>query len=237
MCRLLLAIASTPPIFMESVNLPIVITCLTTFATLLPRQITPPHLVQSFSEASTLAFTYFTMSRARVEEVSDSDLDSDPSEGDISDLDDTPFDDREIIKQRNPIPSQAQPRPSAAQPSFINPSQIPSGFQAQNVADAAKYKNFQCIYPIYFDSNRSRKDGRMVGAEMAVENPLAREIVAACSMLRLDTLFEPNKIHPKDWANPGRVKVRVKGNKVGIKNSMYPGFWFLGLGFGTWKLI
>ena len=60
----------------------------------------------------------------------------------------------------------------------------------------------------------------MVGVELAVENPLAREIVAACSMLRLDTLFEPNKIHPKDWANPGRVKVRVKGNKVGIKNSM-----------------
>lgn len=159
------------------------------------------------------------MSHARVEEVSDSDPDSDPSEGDISDLDDTPFDDREIIKQRNPISS--QPSPSAAQPSLIKPSQIPAGFQPQNVADAARYKSFQCIYPIYFDKRRSRTEGRMVGVEMAVENPLAREIVAACSMLGLDTLFEPNKIHPKDWANPGRVKANVKGNKVNIKNSMF----------------
>jgi signal recognition particle subunit SEC65 len=53
-----------------------------------------------------------------------------------------------------------------------------------------------------------------------VENPLAREIVAACGRLRLETLFEPSKIHPKDWANPGRVKVRLKGgNNPTIKNS------------------
>jgi len=52
-----------------------------------------------------------------------------------------------------------------------------------------------------------------------VENPLAREIVAACGRLRLETLFEPAKTHPKDWGNPGRVKVKVKGgNNPIVKN-------------------
>lgn len=61
-----------------------------------------------------------------------------------------------------------------------------------------------------------------MGVELAVENPLAREIVTACGRLRLETLFEPSKLHPKDWANPGRVKVRLKGgNNKSIKNSEF----------------
>lgn len=60
-----------------------------------------------------------------------------------------------------------------------------------------------------------------MGIELAVENPLAREIVAACGKLRLETLFEPSKFHPKDWANPGRVKIKLKGGQnPTIKNSM-----------------
>lgn len=60
----------------------------------------------------------------------------------------------------------------------------------------------------------------MVGKELAVENPLAREIVNACGRLRLETVFEPAKCHPRDWANPGRVKVKLKGGQnPSIKNS------------------
>jgi signal recognition particle subunit SRP19 len=34
-------------------------------------------------------------------------------------------------------------------------------------------------------------------------------------------LFEAMKIHPKDWANPGRVKVNLKkGKNPGVKNSI-----------------
>lgn len=59
----------------------------------------------------------------------------------------------------------------------------------------------------------------MVGKELAVENPMAREIVNACGRLRLETLFEPAKCHPRDWANPGRVKVKLRGGNNGsIKN-------------------
>jgi signal recognition particle subunit SRP19 len=171
------------------------------------------------------------MSHARIEEVSDSDLDSDldsdPSEADIEDLDED-FDESEILKQRKPA---AGPRPSEVKSSLIKPSNIPSsntpfpshtspdGTQFQRAEDQSKYKKFQCIYPVYFDKNRSRNEGRRVGIEDAVENPLAREIISACQMLRLETLFEPQKIHPKDWANPGRVKVKVKGANSMVKNS------------------
>jgi signal recognition particle subunit SRP19 len=172
------------------------------------------------------------MSHARIEEVSDSDLDSDPSEGNISDVG-SDFDEREILKQRSSGPRPSQVPPPKASPSLINPSNIPSAANPQlhtasdgttftNAQDESKYKDFQCVYPVYFDKNRSRKEGRRVGVELAVENPLAREIVAACGRLRLETLFEPSKLHPKDWANPGRVKIKLKGGQnPSIKNSMF----------------
>lgn len=144
------------------------------------------------------------MSHARIEEVSDSDIDSDPSEGDISDLDDD-LQEHEVLKQRKPI---VPPTKAAASSSLINPSAIPStsansqfqsqlgpdGARFQTQVDQSKYKDFQCIYPVYFDKNRSRHEGRRVGIEQAVENPLAREIVNACGRLGLETLFEMQKV-------------------------------------------
>jgi len=169
------------------------------------------------------------------------DSDSDPSEEDIEDLD---FDDSDIMKKRAPptrIYSLAPPDPTKQHPAaipanFMNPSAIPSSSQpnaaARNVPSNdgtqfidpkldPKYKTFQCIYPIYFDKSRSRQEGRRVGTEGAVENPLAREISAACAQLGLETLLEPDKLHPKDWSNPGRVKVRVKGSRSIVKNSTH----------------
>lgn len=87
-------------------------------------------------------------------------------------------------------------------------------------------KHFQCLYPVYFDKTRSRAEGRKVGTELAVENPLARDIVDAAQLLGLHVGLEPEKLHPKDWANPGRVRVLLK-NPEGklmnpkIKNSMF----------------
>ena len=45
----------------------------------------------------------------------------------------------------------------------------------------------------------------------------------ACQQLGLDTVFEPGKMHPKDWANPGRVRVELKSGRGGarrVKNSV-----------------
>jgi signal recognition particle subunit SRP19 len=73
--------------------------------------------------------------------------------------------------------------------------------------DDSAYKRYQCLYPVYFDASRTRAEGRRVPLSLAVHNPLATEIVHACANLRLQTVLEAGKLHPKDWANPGRVRV------------------------------
>ncbi|KAF2756951.1 signal recognition particle, SRP19 subunit [Pseudovirgaria hyperparasitica] len=158
------------------------------------------------------------MSHARVEEVSD----SDPDEMDIAD-----FDPRGAILQPaslpNPSSSSLSSGPSFAQP----PMQAQAQFRpdaAREAEQAARSKNWQCIYPVYFDASRTRAEGRRVGKNRAVQNPLARELIDALQVQApgLEIVFEPGKIHPKDWANPGRVRVCVKqeGKSVvrGVQN-------------------
>ncbi|OHF00310.1 signal recognition particle subunit SRP19 [Colletotrichum orchidophilum] len=159
------------------------------------------------------------MSHPRIEEVEDSDLEaSDPSEGDIDD-----FADHDIMRRVEPkssaSSSAAAAAAAAARATQINPSNIPAaaaprpgapGSEFQTTVDQKQYADFQCLYPVYFDARRTRAEGRRVPKSLAVENPIAREIVNACASLRLPTLFEPAKFHPKDWSNPGRVKIRTR---------------------------
>ncbi|TFB04680.1 Signal recognition particle SEC65 subunit [Trichoderma ghanense] len=172
------------------------------------------------------------MSHPRVEEVSDSDPDmmSDPEEVDLDD-----FTESDILRAR--APQQQQPSNAAdnddlqrlqaamgasaiPQMQMLNPLSGPQTSTLPPTADRSAYNSFQCLYPVYFDASRSRAEGRRVSAALAVKNPLAREIANACSRLRLQTLLEPEKMHPKDWANPGRVKVGLKksGGTTAVKN-------------------
>jgi len=144
----------------------------------------------------------------RVEEVSDSD--SDPEEMDI---DDVPA----LIDARN-VPA------TASRPTHLLQPQSPA---IKTSTDRERSKHWQCLYPIYFDKARTRAEGRRVGQELAVESPLAREMADAVANLGLHTVFEPDKIHPKDWANPGRVRVLLKqdgkmmDNDVKNKHHLY----------------
>lgn len=81
------------------------------------------------------------------------------------------------------------------------------GMQYIKETDAKHYKNFQTLYPCYWDKKRTLKEGRRVPKELAVDNPLAFSLVQACQSLGLKSVFEPTKTHPQDWANMGRVKV------------------------------
>lgn len=119
--------------------------------------------------------------------------------------------------------------PSRPNDSMLPGASVPSGSMPMGAAPEPQReipKSYQCLYPIYFDKARTRAEGRKVGAELAVENPLARDIVDAVQMLGLRVGFEPEKVHPKDWANPGRVRVQLK-NESGrpissqIKNSRF----------------
>ncbi|KAL1800911.1 hypothetical protein ACET3X_001253 [Alternaria dauci] len=133
----------------------------------------------------------------RVEEVSDSD--SDPSEMGI---DDVPA----LINATN-IPGTgpgASPMPPQSQMLY------PQSPAIKTSTDREQSKHYQCLYPVYFDKSRTRAEGRRVAKELAVDSPLAREMADAAADLGLRTVFEPDKTHPKDWANPGRVRVLLK---------------------------
>jgi signal recognition particle subunit SRP19 len=130
----------------------------------------------------------------RVEEVSDSDESaSDPSETDLDDV-------TSLIRP-------AQIPTSSSRPAQVLQPQSPAVKQSN---DREKSKHYQCLYPIYFDKLRTRAEGRRVGSQLAVESPLAREMADAAASLGLQTVFEPDKTHPKDWSNPGRVRVLLK---------------------------
>ncbi|KAI9158510.1 Signal recognition particle SEC65 subunit [Paramyrothecium foliicola] len=163
------------------------------------------------------------MSHARVEEVSDSDLGSDPEEMDIDDFAESDIIRRVPDKQGEEQQTLRQQPPPSQRPPAVAGGGMPHTILPSS-ADHSVYADFQCLYPVYFDASRSRAEGRRVSANLAVRDPLAREIANACSRLRLPTLFEPEKTHPKDWANPGRVKVGLRkpgagaGGPVQVKN-------------------
>ncbi|KAK5091761.1 signal recognition particle subunit [Lithohypha guttulata] len=146
------------------------------------------------------------MSNPRIEEVSDSDPEIDDPED---------FLPNEIMRPVN------APAPQSSSASSPNPTLMQPPLPAQReVSDAdmqarrAEVKPYASIYPIYFSKARSRHDGRRVSKKLAIDNPLAFSIFKAVrqvigSSLRMS--FEPDKTHPKDWSNPGRVKVQLFG--------------------------
>jgi signal recognition particle subunit SRP19 len=161
------------------------------------------------------------MSHARVEELSDSDPDiEDPTT--IS----FPQSSSSIIAPAD-IPQSGASRPS--------PSSSQNGVQHGNMASMLRptgpnsqprskesIKSYSTVYPIYFDASRTRAQGRRVSTKLGVRNPLARDIAEACHFIsttmargQLQIAFEPDKLHPKDWANPGRVRILMRNKETG----------------------
>ncbi|KAJ7033150.1 signal recognition particle, SRP19 subunit [Mycena alexandri] len=99
--------------------------------------------------------------------------------------------------------------PPYTQPTFRPP---PPGMNRKNtVTDITPYKNWTCIYPIYIDAKRSYGTGqRRVQRANAVWWPLSKDIADASTALGLAALHEVDKAHPRDWENPGRVRVQWK---------------------------
>ncbi|PHH78518.1 hypothetical protein CDD80_6707 [Ophiocordyceps camponoti-rufipedis] len=153
------------------------------------------------------------MPAPRVEEVSDSDPEissiPDPDEVSLQD-----FAESDVLVRLPANPPQQQP-----------PQRPPTTTQPPPHVDPSSFRGFQTIYPVYFDKTRSRAKGRRVSSSAAVSNPLARTIAQACSNLGLKTVLEADKTHPKDWANPGRVKVDLAGStahpRVRNKHHLY----------------
>ncbi|KAJ8087381.1 signal recognition particle subunit [Marasmius tenuissimus] len=79
------------------------------------------------------------------------------------------------------------------------------------VTDITPYKTWTCIYPIYIDAKRPYGTGeRRVERAKGVWWPLSKDIAEAANRLGFGTLHEVHKTHPRDWENPGRVRVQWK---------------------------
>ncbi|KAF7323729.1 hypothetical protein MKEN_00593800 [Mycena kentingensis (nom. inval.)] len=102
-------------------------------------------------------------------------------------------------------PAHAQPSPAFRPPPGFNMR------PAATTTDITPYKNWTCIYPIYLDAKRAYGTGlRRVPRDKAVWWPLSKDIADAATSLGLPVLHEVNKAHPRDWENPGRVRVQWK---------------------------
>lgn len=65
------------------------------------------------------------------------------------------------------------------------------------------------IWPAYFDSGLSRREGRRVPLGLAVEDPTVDEVAQAVGQVGYDAVIERDVAYPrKGWTDSGRVLVK-----------------------------
>ncbi|KAF8582524.1 signal recognition particle, SRP19 subunit [Ramaria rubella] len=128
----------------------------------------------------------------------------------------------DVPQSRTPAPAPS-PRPSAREPPHSQGETSASGEKITIdpltgkktiwIQDSSAYKMWTSIYPIYLDAKRPYSGSeRRIARDKSVWWPLSTDIVDACGTMGFKTLHEPGKRHPRDWENPGRVKVCFKVN-------------------------
>ncbi|XRO75182.1 signal recognition particle subunit SRP19/SEC65 family protein [Methanocaldococcus sp. 28A] len=71
------------------------------------------------------------------------------------------------------------------------------------------------IWPAYIDKNKSRKEGRRVPEDLAIENPKLEDIEKALKKLGLEPMIHREKRYPRQhWEICGCVEVDYKENKL-----------------------
>jgi len=84
--------------------------------------------------------------------------------------------------------------------------------QQRFTGDKSAYKTWNTIYPVYLDAKKPYGSGRRVSRDHALWWPLSTDIANAASKMGLSVVHEVDKSHPRDWDNPGRVRVLWKQN-------------------------
>ncbi|KAI8921693.1 signal recognition particle, SRP19 subunit, partial [Entophlyctis helioformis] len=76
-----------------------------------------------------------------------------------------------------------------------------------------------CVYPVYFDQDKSWEEGRRVPKAAAVKDPAAVYIHRAVEMLGLEAAVEPARRHPRDAFTFGRIRVQLRTSDGRALNS------------------
>jgi signal recognition particle subunit SRP19 len=77
------------------------------------------------------------------------------------------------------------------------------------------------IWPVYFDQNKTRKKGRRVSKNIAVQSPKILEIEEAAAKLHLEHEVIPDKGYPKTpWLKTGMVLIKKDGSKEQVINKI-----------------
>lgn len=72
------------------------------------------------------------------------------------------------------------------------------------------------LYPQYFDSKISRKMGRRISKDLAVNSPNLAKIEEACKRLGFKVIIEPNKAYPRmSNSKCGRIVIFCNGIRKG----------------------
>ncbi|KAK4702795.1 signal recognition particle subunit SRP19, partial [Phenoliferia sp. Uapishka_3] len=129
-----------------------------------------------------------------------------------------------------PTPTPAPKAASQSQTSRVNPTvygappfTIPTTYKGPHnlpTTEPEVYKEWTTLYPLYIDSKQPNRPGaRRVSNKLALAWPRAEQMATVCGNLGFRTVYEPDRTHPKDWANPGRVKVLLKVDGVPVNSS------------------
>lgn len=136
---------------------------------------------------------------ALLEEI---DSDEDDATADADEVDDEGF---EYEPRDQIVASGSGTRPPAPAPVHQAPVQRGPEINRETT------KKWTTLYPIYIDAKRPlHKNERRVPRSGSVWWPLSSDMGEACARLGFSTLHDQGKRHPKDWENPGRVKVQFR---------------------------
>ena len=64
------------------------------------------------------------------------------------------------------------------------------------------------IWPVAFDADRSRSEGRRVATDLAVSDPTVDEIAKAVQQVGYDAVIERDKTYAREYEERGRVLVQ-----------------------------
>jgi len=78
-------------------------------------------------------------------------------------------------------------------------------------------RNYIVLWPVYFDSTKSRSEGRRLPKELCVPNPKAQEVLEAALKAGFKAILEEGKRYPKFWwSSTGRVLVEKHAPKTEV---------------------